>query len=189
MCRPRMLAPAAIGAALIAASSAGAAEHGGSVTVPTPAMGKTAIRTLTVKSAGPVSVRVTNRAKLGKGFGGVAAVVGPKSGSGTYSVILVMFMGNRSTAPAKNVDLQLSPKGAEVTASKDETHDCGRLKFLNGTFENGPDVKAGPVQAHLSTLLPNAADTSEAESFLDSIISFAWGSCPGQPESPDSGGH
>jgi hypothetical protein len=74
---------------------------------------------------------IANLAQLGRGFGGVAAVGGPSkpTAGGTYTIILILFMGNLSTAPAKSIDVQLSPKSATVTASDDESHNCNRLKF------------------------------------------------------------
>jgi hypothetical protein len=186
--RVRLAVVGALFAGLVAsaATSAGARVTGGvSTSVPAPAVGQGAVQEVDGTFTGSsFSVGVANLAQLGKGFGGVAIVHDPKVGAGhSFQIYLVMYMGNLSKSPATSVQLKLPPT-ARVTRKSGKAKHCDKLAQWNDAFENGSSASGGLT---LESLIPPGKNESPPESFLDSMLSFMWGSCPGKPEAQDAG--
>jgi hypothetical protein len=142
----RSAAAAIFALALLAAVTSVAAAGGGGAQakIPTPAIGKASAQSVTItvtgSKAGAPTLKVTNLAALGKGFGG--AVVVSKGPRGTYQALFLLYMGNLSKKPAKTIDVQVTPPAgdtASVSKAKNQSHNCTAIK------NSGKDTKDGKV--------------------------------------------
>ena len=130
----RSAAATALTLALMASVTSVAGAKGGNfqLKIPAPKVGQATVQLVTfhIKAHGKapkLTLKITHLAALGKGFDAVAAIPWPKAGGSnvTVKVMIVMFMGNLSTAPASTINLQTNEPAGEVKAStKDVTKDC-----------------------------------------------------------------
>jgi hypothetical protein len=114
-------------------ASVALAKGGVQVKVPAPAVGKASLQLVTIKvkghNSGRPTLKLTNAAALGQGFGGVVALGGKKPSGGTtvWDAYILMYMGNLSTSPASTANIQVTaPAGDVETVSKpkDESTNC-----------------------------------------------------------------
>ncbi|HEY2072587.1 MAG TPA: hypothetical protein VGG88_03325 [Gaiellaceae bacterium] len=195
----------ALALAMMAGSAGAETVAGGhSVSVPLPALNHDAIEGFTVTvtapkghSVGRPRVRTLNNAQLGN-ESIVYVIAGPhKPGAkATFTVYaLIKRFGSlrRVARVGEGGVLQVGFVDAgevHFKPVKDHSGDCEALARFNTEFESGPSYgAAGAQDEYLVSGRPADVQTSDPEEVLDQIVDDAWGSCPGAPETFDSGPH
>jgi hypothetical protein len=195
----RALLAIALLAGLAVVAPAAATQHSsdGNITIPLPGMNSDAIKAVTIKgkATGPVIAKTLNHAKLGN-ESIVYVVRAPKTGSGTFTIyaLIKRFANDRRVESAKDGDtiqIHLTDFNGAVGGNfklTDETSDCKLLSTVNTSFEGATSFSDhdGRHWALMSGR-PLSEQGSKPEEVLDQVDLDVWGSCPGKPETWDSG--
>lgn len=172
----RSAAAAALALALAASVASGAGARGESaptVKVPAPAVGQSKLELFTIKVSGPKhghpTVKLTNGAALGQGFGGVVVLGRLKKQTGhaiTWKAYVLMYMGNLSASPAGTANLQVTPPAgdtASTSSPEDESKDCKAAMGIEGHL-------LAPLAFSVWFLTAIGESPSDPPQFIDNVV-------------------